>query len=55
MADIKEGEAFLGEPEEEVWVTSTYSKKKQVFIQPCLEGAINMSYAITGGLTGAVM
>ena len=50
MADIKEGEAFLGEPEEKVWVTSPYSKKKQVFIPPCLDGAINMSYTITGGL-----
>ena len=50
MADLKEGEAFLGEPEEKVWVTSPYSKKKQVFIPPCLDGAINMSYAITGGL-----
>ena len=55
MADIKEGEAFLGEPEEKVWVTSAYSKKKQVFMLPCLDGAINMSYAIMGGLTGAVM
>ena len=55
MADIKEGEAFLGESEEKVWVTSAYSKKKQVFMLPCLDGAINMSYAITEGLTGAVM
>ena len=49
MADIKEEAAFLGDPEEKVWVTSAYSKKKQVFFQPCLEWAINMGYAITTG------
>jgi len=35
MADIKEGEAFLGEPEEKVWVTSPYSKKKQILATLC--------------------